>query len=233
MRNPIDTVKGKVVDYDPFTGEMTIQAFYDDPFMVMKREYSECLVQMVDGRSLSDKQRNACYVLIKEIADFTGMGVEMTKQWAKIKFLTDDLQATADKIFSLSNAPMSLVCEFQRFLVRLIIDFEIPTSFQLSKYVDDVQDYVYACATKKKCCVCGRPAEAHHWKRIGMGADRTTMDHIGWPIEPLCREHHVECHNTGQEAFDKTWHIEPVKVDKMIAKVFKLNTKEAMEHEID
>lgn len=225
MKTPQDTVRGKIVGYNPSTGEMTIKARYDDLHTMMRREYRECLVQMVDSRPLSTKQRNSCYALLREISDFTGMGVEMTKEWAKIRFLADDLAETADKIFSLSNAPMSLVCAFQKFLIRLIVDFDIPTSIQLSKYVDDVQDYVYTCAMKKKCCVCGREAEAHHWKRIGMGADRKAMNHIGLPIEPLCRVHHTECHNMDQEDFDLMWHIEPIKVDKHIAKVFGLNTK--------
>lgn len=223
MKTPIDTIKGKIVDYDPSTGELTIKAVYTDWPTMTRREYKECLLQMVDSRPLSDKQRRACYAMINEIADYTGMGPGSVKQWTKLKFLADDLGETADKIFSLSNAPMSLVCAFQSFLARLIIEFDIPTNFPLSKYVDDVQDYVYACAIHKKCCICGQSAEAHHWKRLGMGADRKKVNHIGLPIEPLCRLHHTQCHSTSQDDFDKLWHIGPVKVDKVIAKIYDLN----------
>ena len=55
-----------------------------------------------------------------------------------------------------------------------------------------------------------------------MGADRKHMDHLNWPIEPLCRKHHMECHNMPQEEFDNLWHIVPVEVDKAVARAFKL-----------
>ena len=223
MKSPVDTVKGKITDYNPETGEMTVKVTYPDWMTATRRQYKECLVQMIDSRSLSDKQRKSCYAMIHEIADYTGMGVEETKQWMKIRFLTEELQETADQIFSLSNASMSLVCAFQAFLVDLIISWEIPTRFPLIDMVDDVQRYVYSCAVHKKCCICGKPAIVHHWKRIGMGADREHMNHIGIPMEPLCWEHHTECHNMVQKEFDEKYHIEPVKIDKMIARVFNLS----------
>lgn len=97
-------------------------------------------VQMVDSRPLSQKQRNTCYKLLREISDFTGQGLDPTKEYMKLKFMAEDLQETAETIFSLSNAPMSLVCAFQRFLVRFILDWDIPCSFPLLELVDDVPD---------------------------------------------------------------------------------------------
>lgn len=155
MKSPIDVIKGRIVDYDPRTQEVTIKAVYPDWMVMVRREYQECNIQMIDGRPLSDKQRRTCYKLIREIAKHTGMGVDPTKEWTKIKFLAEDLEETADKIFSLSNAPMSLVCAYQRFLVRFILDWEIPCSFSLIDFVDDINDYIYACLTHKKCCICG------------------------------------------------------------------------------
>ena len=109
-----------------------------------KREYRECLVQLIDSRPLSDRQRRTCYALIGAISDYTGIGKDPSKEWLKLKFLLEDLEGTADQIFSLSNAPMSLVCAFQRFLVRFILDWDIPTKFSLLDMVDDVPDYIYA-----------------------------------------------------------------------------------------
>ena len=61
MKSPIDVVKGKITGYDEKTGIVTIQARYDDLYTLLKRDYKECLVQMIDSRSLSDKQRKCCY----------------------------------------------------------------------------------------------------------------------------------------------------------------------------
>ena len=144
MKSPIDIVRGRIVDIDKH-GIVTIKARYDDWPMLLKREYKECNIQMIDSRPLSDKQRRTCYKLIREISNYTGMGLDPTKEYMKLKFIAEDLQETADQMFSLSNAPMSLVCAFQRFLVRFILDWDIPCSFSLLDFVDDVQDYVYAC----------------------------------------------------------------------------------------
>ena len=75
MKTPVDTVKGRIVGYDERTGEVLIRARYDDWFTMCKREYRECLVQMVDGRPLSDRQRRMCYALLREISDYTGQDV--------------------------------------------------------------------------------------------------------------------------------------------------------------
>ena len=223
MKNPIDVVKGRVVDYDPATEEVTIKARYTDIFTLTKRGYKECLVQMIDSRPLSDKQRKACFALIREIADYTGMGVDSTKEYMKLKFLAEDLQETADKIFSLSNAPMSLVCAFQRFLISFILDWDIPTKFPLLDMVDDIDSYVYACLVNKKCCICGKRADLHHVIPLGLGADRTNIVHEGMEVMPLCRIHHTEMHQYGKTRFFTKYHINRgIPADKTICRLYGL-----------
>lgn len=222
MKSPVDVVKGKIVDIDEH-GIVTIKAYYDDWYTLVKREYSECYVQMIDGRPLSDKQRRACYALLKEIADFTGMGTDSTKEYMKLKFLAEDLGETADALFSLSNAPMSLVCAFQRFLVRFILDWDIPTKFPLLELVDDVPDFIYGCLVSKKCAICGRPSDLHHVDHVGIGRDRDEIIHEGMEVLPLCRKHHQEAHTIGQQKFNGKYHIERgIKLDKALCKLYGL-----------
>lgn len=226
MKSPSETVKGRIVGYDERTGELLIRARYDDVFTMIKREFKECLVQPIDSRPLSDKQRRACYALIGEISDYTGMEKDRTKELMKLKFLAEELQETADKIFSLSNAPMSLVCAFQRFLVRFILDWDIPCNFPLLNFVDDVQDYVYSCLVNKKCCICGARADLHHVDHVGMGRNRNEIVHEGMKTLPLCREHHTEVHAIGHKTFCEKYHIsDGIEVDKTIAKIYKLKTR--------
>ena len=177
---------------------------------------------MVDSRPLSDKQRKMCYALLREISDYTGYGLDPTKEWMKLKFLAEDLEQTAEKIFSLSNAPMSLVCAFQRFLIRFILDFDIPCSFSLLEYADDIPDYVYSCLIAKKCVICGRVAELHHHDRIGAGRNRDEINQEGMLALPLCREHHTEAHTIGQQTFDDKYHVIPVPIDKTLKKIWRL-----------
>lgn len=225
MKSPIDTIKGRIVDIDE-RGVMTIKATYPDWYTLTKREYSECLIQMIDGRPLSDKQRRACYALIREIAEYTGMGLDPTKEYMKLKFLTEDLQQTADKIFSLSNAPMSLVCAFQRFLVRFMLDWDIPCSFPLLDFVDDVGDYLYACLLNKKCCICGQPADLHHVDHVGAGRDREEIIHEGMETLPVCRGHHTIAHTIGEKEFKRKYHIpHGIILDKNLCKIYDLKAK--------
>lgn len=227
MKTPIDEVKGVIVGYDERRGELLIRAKYDDYFTLTKRGYKTCQVQLNDSRQISDKQRKACYSLIRAIADETGEDRGLMKEYMKIKFLADDLGETADRIFSLSNAPMSLVCAFQRFLVRMILEYDIPCSFPLLDFVDDIQDYIYSCLVNKKCCICGKKADLHHTDHVGMGRDRTEIAHEGMKVQPLCREHHTEAHTIGQKTFNEKWHLsDGIEVDKTIARLYRLKTKE-------
>lgn len=226
MKTPIDEVKGRIVGYDERSGDVLIRAAYDDIYTMIKRDYKTCLVQMIDSRPLSDKQRKACYALLREISDYSGSGIDSTKEYMKIKFLADDFGETADKIFSLSNAPMSLVCAFQRFLVRFILDWDIPCRFPLLEYVDDTADYIYSCLLNKKCFICGRPAQLHHIDRVGTGRDRKEIVHEGMEALPVCSEHHTECHTIGQKTFNEKYHIEKgIVLDKTLCRIYRLKGK--------
>ena len=226
MKTPIDVVKGKIVGYDDKRQEVLIRAPYDDWVTLTKREYKSCLVQLVDNRPLSDKQRKMCYALLREIGDYTGQGIDPTKEWMKIKFMTEDLEQTADKLFSLSNAPMSLVCAFQRFLIRFILDWDIPCGFSLLEYADDVADYIYHCLVTKHCCICGMPTDLHHIDRVGMGRDRHDIIHEGLEVLPLCREHHTEAHTMPDAEFFEKYHIPGgIVMDKTLCRIYNLKAR--------
>ena len=118
-------LKGKVVDISP-DGVATIKV--QVPLgQFLHREVKEVYVEMIDSRPLSDKQRRMCYAMIGAIADWAGSCTEEVKEVFKLDFWTEKIDTLADKIFSLSDAPMSLVAEFQRFLVAFILTHDVPT----------------------------------------------------------------------------------------------------------
>lgn len=226
MKTPVDTVKGRIVGYDERTQELLIRAHYDDWYTMTKRGYKECLVQPLDARPLSDRQRKMCYALLREISDYTGQDVHSAKEYLKLRFLADDFGETADRIFSLSNAPMSLVCAFQRYLVRFIVEYDIPCRVPLLEYVDDVPDYIYACLIAKKCCITGRPADLHHIDRVGMGRDRDDIIHEGMEVLPLCREMHQEAHTMSDREFFEKYHLPGgVVMDKTLCRIYKVKAR--------
>lgn len=230
MKSPIDTVTGHIVGYDEKRGDCLIRAHYDDIFTMTKRGYKTCMVQMVDCRPLSDTQRKICYALLREISDYTGQGLDPTKEWMKLKFLVEDLEQTSDKLFSLSNAPMSLVCAFQRFLIHFILDWDVPCRFSLLKYVDDVGDYLYHCLIVKKCAVCGGHTQLHHVDRVGMGRDRTDIVHEGLEVLPLCPEHHAQAHTMPDDDFFNLYHLPSgIVMDKTLCRLYGLKAKKKEE----
>ena len=226
MKSPIENITGTITDYDERTGKMTIVAHYPNWVILCKRGYKKCLVQPIDSRPLSDKQRKMCYSLLRAISDETGMGVDPAKEYMKIKFLAEDMQETADKILSLSSAPMSLVCAFQRFLIRFILEWDIPCDFSLLEYADDIPDYIYHCLMTKKCCVCGKPTDLHHIDRIGMGRNRNDIIHEGMEVLPLCREHHTQAHTMTDAEFFELYHIPGgIAMDKTMCRLYGLKRK--------
>ena len=228
MKTPVDTVKGRIVGYDERTGEVLIRARYDDWFTMCKREYRECLVQMVDGRPLSDRQRRMCYALLREISDYTGQDVHSAKEYLK---LADDFGETADKIFSLSNAPKSLVCAFQRYLVRFVVEYDIPCRVPLLEYVDDIPDYIYACLIAKKCCITGQSAQLHHVDRVGMGRDRDDIIHEGLEVLPLSAEKHREAHTMSDQAFCDEYHLPGgIVMDRTLCRIYGLKANRGKRH---
>lgn len=226
MAAVIDTVKGRITDYDERTGEIVIRARYDDLPAMLRREYKEVSIQLLDSRPLSDKQRRSCYAMIGEIAAWMGEDRAEAKDILKLEFWTAELWQTADSLFSLSNAPVSVVSAFQRWLARFIVRQDIPTKKSLLSYVDDVSDYVYACLTHKKCCICGQRADLHHVDRIGMGRDRTDVVHEGMEALPLCRAHHTEAHAMPDAEFFSRYHLEGgIVLDKTLCRIYGLKTE--------
>jgi hypothetical protein len=221
----IEQITGRIVDYNEKTGELTIKAVYPDFLTLTRREYDKVSITLHDSRPLSGKQRRSCYAMLGEISEWSGQEKEEVKQLLKLNFWTSELWQTADSLFSLSDAPMSVVAAFQSWLARFIVANDVPTKRPMLDYVDDIPNYVYACLCKKKCCICGKHADLHHSDAIGAGRDRTEIIHEGIPALPLCREHHTECHKIGQKTFEERYHIiHGIELDKHLCKVYGLKT---------
>ncbi|MCD7805401.1 MAG: putative HNHc nuclease [Oscillospiraceae bacterium] len=220
------TIKGRIVGYDERRGELLIRAPYADIPTMIRQNQKEVLVQPLDSRPLSDKQRRSCYAMIGEIADYMGDDKISAKEYLKLEFMVNNVNDLSEKIFSLSNAPMSLVAEFQRFLAQFIVRNNIPTKRSMLSYVDDIRDYVYSCLINKRCCICGKKADIHHVQRIGMGRDRDDIVHEGMEALPLCREHHTEAHTMPDAEFFDKYHLDGgVVLDKTLCRIYGLKAK--------
>lgn len=226
--NPIDTIKGKITDYDE-SGRLVIEARYDNVDRLIKRQYKDVEITLIDSRPLSDKQRKMCWAIIGDIAEWQGERqkdlVSTALKWNYIA----NLGETTVKLFSLASASMSLIADYQRFLIRFVIENDVPTKVPLYEYAEDINDYVYQCLINKKCAVCGQLAELHHLtgSKVGMGFDRDEIIHEGLECISLCRNHHVEAHSKPEFEFMKLYHFDKgVELDKTLCKIYKLKSKE-------
>lgn len=222
----IERVRVPIEGYDEKAQELIIRVPYSNWPTMLRRGYKEVEVTLIDPRPLSDRQRRSCYAMLREIADWSGYDTAEVKEEMKRSFWRDELYETADTLFSLSNAPMSIVASFQSWLARFIVRNDVPTNRPMLDYVDDIPDYIYACLISKKCAVCGRPAELHHVDRVGMGRDRHDILHIGMRALPLCRKHHDEAHTMAESEFLERYHLtDGIEIDKTICRIYHLGGK--------
>jgi hypothetical protein len=226
---------GRVIDIDE-SGVATIKAILPSLYRALDRKYDTVEIILPDGRRISPEQRRKIYALLGEIAEFVdgvrnAETVEDAKNVMKWEFVLKRMESQERKLFSLSDCDMTTAREFITYLIDFIVKNDIPTKISLLEHCEDIGRYIYACMVNKKCCICGKHADLHHVDAIGMGNDRTEVNHIGREALPLCRDHHVHLHEMGNKEFMKQHHLEPIKIDAKIAKIYKLNTKERTTHE--
>ena len=211
-------------------GEIVILARLPNLERAIDRQYNEVEIIFQDGRHISSTQRRKVFALIGEIAEFVdgfrnSETIEDAKNQRKWEFILQNMEATERKMFSLADCSMTIAREFISYLIDFIIKNDIPSSVSLLDNCEDVGAYVYACLVNKKCCVCGQTADLHHVQSVGSQGYRENINHIGLEALPLCREHHIESHTMGQESFIKKYHLQPIKIDEKIARIYKLKSK--------
>lgn len=223
-----EQITGKVTDIDE-TGTLTIKASVPSIDRALLRQYRDCIIVLDDGRHINAQQRRKIYALIGEIDEHvngirTAAGMDEQKQLLKMEFMLKRMTDAERRMFSLSDCSVTTASNFIGFLIEFILANDIPTKFPLVEQADDVGRYVYACLLNKKCAVCGRKADLHHAEgsHVGNGFNRDEVHHLGREALPLCREHHTECHAMPEADFLEKYHLEPVKLDERLCKIYKL-----------
>lgn len=226
-----DHALGRIVDIDD-SGVATIKTTLPNINRALDRKYDTVEIILPDGRRITPKQRRFCYMLLGAIAEHVDgirneETVEDAKQMMKMEFALERMERMERKLFSLSDVDETTANAFINFIIDFIIKQDIPTSFSLLENCDDIAHFVYACLVNKKCCICGKRADLHHVQSVGSQGYRDKINHIGLEALPLCREHHISLHSMGNKEFIEKWHLEPVRIDAKIAKLYNLNRVKA------
>ena len=185
----------------------------------------EVEVRWHDSRMRSNEQLRKAFALMNYIGKEHGESKEEVYEEQRLEFSKKYMDELNGMFFHLSTATVSEASLFINFCISLIVENGIPVGEPLYKLCEDVEKYVYVNLLNKRCAVCGQKADLHHVDKIGMGYDRTEKPQIGNRVMPLCRIHHQQCHKIGETAFYDLYHLEPVKLDERLAKVYGLTKK--------
>lgn len=174
----------------------------------------EVTVNLVDKRTISPNQRKFIFALCNEISHYTGDDVEY------IRLLMQQYNSNIRnyEVQSLSNCSMTYANELIETTITFMLEQEIPMAKNLletNKYSFN-QRQTYTMCLKRICIICGRRADLHHVDAIGMGHDRKTVSHLGKRMLPLCREHHTEIHQVGDDRYMERYHLEPIIIDEKL-----------------
>lgn len=176
----------------------------------------EVTVVWHDKRLRSVEQLNLAWLLMTWIGDHQGMTKEEVYEQQCYEY-----SSVIGKEFHLSTATVTEASGFINILLGIVIKEGVIRSRPLYEICDDITYAVYISLYYKKCCVCGRNnADLHHVDQIGMGYNRKTKPQIGDRVLSLCREHHAEYHNRGYTDFCGRYHLEPVRLDERLAKLY-------------
>lgn len=179
-------------------------------------------LKVVDMRELSEKQRRFIFKLCQEVADNSGLDKELFRAQAMAQnTIQNEVAKSSLKDYSMQDGYK---------LVKIIINYFIDNDIPLPKQILDDNEYhfdymqTYNFALKKRCIVCGRYGEIHHIDRVGMGANRKIINHLGMRALPLCREHHIETHTIGDKAFVEKYYLTPITIDEKLEYLIKRGT---------
>jgi hypothetical protein len=221
----METAPGKITALDEDGAKIFVSSKHIDVARATLRQYENVVVGFADGRSISPEQRRKAYALLGEIAEWVGDLPEFIKKQMKMEFIAARQTDMARQLFSLSDCDMTTAKEFISYLIDFILEHDVPTKTPLRELCEDIERYIWACLMNKRCAVCGKKADLHHFDGIGAGRDRQEVYQIGMRVIPLCRAHHGEAHTKGRSWLTDEQHLVAIPLTAEIGKKYGLSKK--------
>ncbi|WP_395318918.1 putative HNHc nuclease [Fructilactobacillus frigidiflavus] len=194
-------------------------------FSAGKRAQIEVFIN--DGRTITVEQRHKIYALLHDMSDYTGYWPDDCKYLMKSDFVET---MRHPKNFSLADCSVSLANEFMTFIIDFLVANEIPFKTKVFDEIQGNYGLVRRCVENRTCIICGRPgADIDHFKAIGAGRNRRTINQTGMEAWSLCRLHHQERHNIGIVSFAQKYQIKPIRLDKELIEKLNLTNKRELE----
>lgn len=197
---------GKVISAEGKNGhtKLTILLDGEDKAVLIKRkEISHIGLWLDDGRTISALQRKKIYASIRDFSEFTGYAPEEAKEVLKFLYV----ERTGKEYFSLADCSMDTAREFINLIIDVCLENGVILTDSLYERADDIEYMLKSCLRNRRCSICGKKGEVHHWDAIGMGNDRRHYDDSTNRKICLCREHHTMAHSYGRKRFMQVYHV--------------------------
>ena len=178
----------------------------------------EC--KAIDPYSITDKQRRKIFALCNDIEAHTGQ----PRDYMRYMFMDYvSVLYGYDMALSLSDCTRSQAKQIIEVIIDWIFYNNIPLNYKTSDLMKEDKAFLYWSTVNRNCVICGKRGELAHHKAIGRGANRKKMDHYGYEVLCLCREHHQSQHDMGVNSFDKLHQLENswIPVDRRLNKMLK------------
>lgn len=119
-----------------------------------------------------------------------------------------------DDNFRLSMGNVSDTNDFITYIIEFCFEHDIPFSDKTWEEIPSEFNKQWWCMKKRECVLCGEHADYAHVETVGMGNDRSKIDHSKYHFMALCRKHHTEQHQMGIESFVRKYHIKPISLTR-------------------
>lgn len=166
-------------------------------------------IRIDDGRKISAAQRGLVYSLFNDIRIWEGeSNRRIGERKVKLKLKADFCLEANIPMFSLSNVSMTVANDFIDYLLDFTFVNDIKLTLKPFEISKTVRNWSYLCFKRRKCTVCCKSnAVVHHLDTVGLGRNRTKVDHSKMQLIMLCPEHHQEVHNIGDNTFLNKYYV--------------------------
>lgn len=183
--------------------------------------YPTAEIVFSDQRGITPEQRKKAWAMINDVSRYTGYDPIDAEMWLKGYFMAE----TGNDYFSLSDCNVETARAFISHLIEFCFTWNIPFKDKGIHMADDVSKYLWLCIKHRKCVVCGLQADIHHVDTVGMGNDRRYVNHGELRLMAVCRKHHQEAEQIGQERFDRMNHVTGIRLNEKDLVEFRITTQ--------
>lgn len=170
---------------------------------------------LVDPRKARPKQRALFWALMGDIARWNGYEPDDMHNFFYNRYMIRN----DGKQISLADTTKNTVSDAKELIddvIDYIFEMQVPVKAGYELMPRNEEHFQFQCLRHRMCVICGQRADIHHIDEVGMGRDRTKLDHTQFHLMALCRSHHTEFHKIGIKEFGEKYHLDMrgIKADK-------------------